>query len=539
MTQILHIFKKDARRHWPEILISLALLAAYTGRELHLWRTSPRYDTISSFFLLLSDRYIPFFLVLSWIFLIFRVVQGESLVGDRQWWVSKPYVWWQLLLSKLFFIFVFICVPLFHIQLLLVHHAGFSVLPNLGSLVLMQFTLPLVLSVLAFALASLTKNLAQALLGIGVIVVVLIVGIWLDSLSSPHMTGDSPLFIDRLDSLLVFGSVALVPVWQFARRRTRATRITIAASIGAATVLSVIPFGSRVEQSYPLLPSKDSPVQFTIPSIPESQDNASGFSPFTSDALLSIHVNVSGVAPGSVVLIDGMKIAADSSDDSYWTLGWVGQNRPLWPGSQRQDLGYQVKRRDYERIKARTLKLQIQLALSEYQGVDDRTLVLPATPFRDSALGICGLGARGAQVLECCKPFHSPAYLSRFDGPNSPCGSVRRFPNDTPTNRDVAYAWRLPTDEIFPDPGLNPVVEYQLAFNPVPPISDASSTSPVQYSAAALCPGAEIRLARPVFKRHFRIQLELPAVRLQDLVERAATGTFHNNSGNADGDLKL
>ena len=36
-----------------------------------------------------------------------------------------------------------------------------------------------------------------------------------------------------------------------------------------------------------------------------------------------------------------------------------------------------------------------------------------------------------------------------------------------------------------------------------------------------LCPGAEIRFARPVFKRRFRIQLEILAVRLQDLVERA------------------
>ena len=86
-------------------------------------------------------------------------------------------------------------------------------------------------------------------------------------------------------------------------------------------------------------------------------------------------------------------------------------------------------------------------------------------------------------------------------------------------NLDVAYAWAPPTDEIFPDPGLNPIVEYQVAFNPVSRIPDVS-TSRVEYSMAALCPGAEIRLARPAFKRHFRIQLELPAVRIQNLVER-------------------
>ena len=190
MIQFLRIFRKDVRRHWPEILISLALLALYTHHELRLWQTSPEYISISFFLFDLSGRYIPFFLALSWVFLILRVIQSETLVGDRQWWVTKPYVWWQLFLSKLLFIFVVIWVPLFHVQLLLLHHAGFSVLRNLGRLFLMQFTLPLVLFVFSFALASLTKNLAQALLGVGIFVVVIIAGLWLDSLSG-HMTGDS------------------------------------------------------------------------------------------------------------------------------------------------------------------------------------------------------------------------------------------------------------------------------------------------------------------------------------------------------------
>ena len=125
MIQFLHVFKKDVRHHWPEILISLALLGLYTHHELSPRQTPSEYASISPFFFALSGRYIPFFLVLSWIFLILRVVQSETLVGDRQWWATKPYIWWQLLLSKLLFFFVIIWVPLFHVQLLLLHHAGF------------------------------------------------------------------------------------------------------------------------------------------------------------------------------------------------------------------------------------------------------------------------------------------------------------------------------------------------------------------------------------------------------------------------------
>ena len=217
MNQFLHIFKKDVRRHWPEILISFALLALFTRRELHLWRSPLESARISPFFFVLSGVYIPFFLVLSWIFLILRVVQSETLVGDRQGWVTKPYVWWQLLLSKLFFVFVVIWVPLFHVQLFLLNHAGFSIFTNIERLFLMQFTLPVVLFVSAFALASLTRNLPQALLGIGLLVIVLIIGLWVDSLSS-HMSGESPEFVDTLELLLIFGSITLVSVWQFAHR---------------------------------------------------------------------------------------------------------------------------------------------------------------------------------------------------------------------------------------------------------------------------------------------------------------------------------
>lgn len=105
--------------------------------------------------------------IIFWLFLVIRVVQGESLVGDRQWWTTKPYVWWQLLLAKLLFVVVFICVPLFHVQLFLLHHFKFPILRNLLPLFWMQLSLFLILLCLCVLLASLTKNLVQVLLVVG------------------------------------------------------------------------------------------------------------------------------------------------------------------------------------------------------------------------------------------------------------------------------------------------------------------------------------------------------------------------------------
>src|SRR5215467_2652162 len=147
MAQILYIFRKDIRRHWPEILISLALLALYTNRALHPWTDLRDYYPMSRsvYFFFVTGEYIAAVLVIFWLFLVIRVVQGESLVGDRQWWTTKPYVWWQLLLAKLLFVVVFICVPLFHVQLFLLHYFKFPILRNILPLFWMQLSLFLIL----------------------------------------------------------------------------------------------------------------------------------------------------------------------------------------------------------------------------------------------------------------------------------------------------------------------------------------------------------------------------------------------------------
>jgi hypothetical protein len=517
MDQVPHIFRKDVRRHSPEILICLLFLVLFTRHELSIWRNPREMFSASPFFALVAlGRYISFFLVLAWAFLILRVVHSETLVGDRQWWITKPYIWWQLLLAKLLLIFVFIFVPLFHVQLFLLHYAGFSVLHNLGRILLIQIGLPFVLLVFTFTLASLTKNLAQALLGIGIVVGILMVGLWVDSLSTSQMTGDSYPFVDEVETLLLFGSAILISIWQFARRRTVASRVTLAVSIAIVTAFSLMPLSRAVEQSYPLVDPQNSPVRLSVSALPASKPSVPSWLDVKMDAVLSIPLIASGVAPTSAVLINGANLTADSAEDGHWTHGWANEYGVVWPGTQSVRVTYQLKRDAYDRIKTTPLNLHLDLALTEYERVDTQTLLLPPTAFRDPHLGVCLVLPAGLQSLQCTKPFHAPAYAAFFDAPNSPCSSSAALPNGIRINVAPGYAWSGPTEEAFPDPGLNPLVQYSLAFTPIVSSPKPDDTTAASYTVA-VCPGAEIQIARPVFKRRFRLQLDLRGVALQSL----------------------
>src|SRR6266478_5805714 len=95
MSQILHIFRKDARHHWPEILLSWVLVAVYVWDQPRKWAN----QTIHIRYIVGLLNILPALMILSWAFLIARVVQGESLVGDRQFWITRPYEWHKLFVA--------------------------------------------------------------------------------------------------------------------------------------------------------------------------------------------------------------------------------------------------------------------------------------------------------------------------------------------------------------------------------------------------------------------------------------------------------
>lgn len=136
MKQILHIFAKDARRFLPEIVVSLAITVAFTWIYPYQWR-SEYIGAVAggSFFVPEEMTLLASCLTLlppvSWWLLITRVIHAENLVGDCQFWITRPYEWPKLLAAKTLFLFGFLYLPLFLAQCVLLIQAGFHPLAYL------------------------------------------------------------------------------------------------------------------------------------------------------------------------------------------------------------------------------------------------------------------------------------------------------------------------------------------------------------------------------------------------------------------------
>jgi ABC-type transport system involved in multi-copper enzyme maturation permease subunit len=157
MRQAIHTFRKDTRRSVPYIAVVsgiTALLAILTPRwtSVYISETRPLNTTVDLLQLLLP---------VAWWFTIALLVQGESLVGDRQFWLTRPYSRWSLLFAKILFCVVFLTAPMLAGDCLVLSAEGFSPTALIPGLLWRHCVLADTFMLAAMTLAALTRNTRQ------------------------------------------------------------------------------------------------------------------------------------------------------------------------------------------------------------------------------------------------------------------------------------------------------------------------------------------------------------------------------------------
>jgi hypothetical protein len=288
MKLVLHIFKKDARHLWPQIAVTIAILAAL-GRE-DRWRS----DWLAG----QTEGWLNLLMPLAWAFLIGLAVGQEPIAGDRQFWITRPYRRSGLLAAKLLFAMAFVHMPFFLEQAYVLAARGFSPLEYLPQLLWNQVLLFAALTLPAMALAALASTFTQFVMEV--------VGVAAGIIFLRSTFDTSPVPWQRVDTVRVGVTIALIAAasiaiaWmQYFGRRVKVSRgVGIAAGVAAGVV-----FAAMLPRSAFAVRSALAPIQQPLAMAIDNSRQYSGMS--LSSTLVEIPVVISGM-PDAQFHVEGL-----------------------------------------------------------------------------------------------------------------------------------------------------------------------------------------------------------------------------------------
>ncbi|HUE23127.1 MAG TPA: hypothetical protein VMQ86_15685 [Bryobacteraceae bacterium] len=314
MNQTLHILRKDIRRFRYELCVTIALTGAFAwSRAAADMPGQPQFSRAA-----ILAGFSGFFLVLAWWFLITQLIHAESLAGDRQFWVTRPYSWRHLLAAKILFVTAFVNVPLLAAQLAILAAAGYQPLAGIPKLLWMQFGVAAFLLVPAFALGTVTRNLAQFVLtilcGLLSLYITLVVVVPSEAIVAPWPNR-------AVTAWVACAGATLMIIWQFSRRSTMAC-------IGAGLITLLL--AGVVYYSLPM-PVQNA-MRLGVVHEPEPKgvcvyipplSNASYSQGSVSDRLvIGLPFAYTGLPKGEIAQPEMMDVTIEGPSGQRWSSGW-------------------------------------------------------------------------------------------------------------------------------------------------------------------------------------------------------------------------
>lgn len=407
MSQILHIFKKDTRRFWIEILLSIVVAIAFAWIVPKEWKIT--HDPSSLQEMAEFAVALALLLEMSWWVLIARVVHDETLVGDRQFWITRPYQWPKLLAAKVLFFAVWIGVPYALTETWLLAAAGFNPPPYvpglLGHLALIAIGVLFPL----FALAVVTSSFSRLTLTmLGGFVLMLGFTFLVKFVYRTYQTS-SPYPSAVLYPLL-FAGCAMAITLAYATHRTWLARgVLIALSVLLA--ISVLANGRQVlvDKAYPRPTSgAASLVNFSSTPTPAFPVEARMWD---DQDYIDMPAQYSGVADGTLVVFDDVRFTLTAADGSSWRSPWQKADQHILPGTHDAGLHLPaISPAIYNQFKTGPVTLKVTFATSRYQTDMVADSVFPKFGSEGAVpgVGFCATEAYSPAWLHCRTPLQRP-----------------------------------------------------------------------------------------------------------------------------------
>jgi hypothetical protein len=408
MWQALHIFKKDVRQFWFEIAIVLVVTAAFAfiGARRGFWLDDPGANRSVAWSM------VQLMLPLAWWILIARVVYGEILPGDRQFWITRPYRWTSLLGAKLLFIAVFVNLPLLAADVIIIRAYGFAPAEEIQGLVWKQILCTLVFLLPVAAVCAITSGFFQLLS----VTFILLVGVLVWNVVIPGFTpGATGSVLDWITLYYVFLVAALaaftILIWQYAKRKTWANRtVAFVAAIVAMAGGALIPWTSAFAIQSRL--SKGRVDSGSMQVVFDSDRKWLARARIDGDdgrVQLELPLRITGIPAGMEAKPIGLVMAIESPDG----VVWQAPGRPwMQVSSERELVSLQagVDGSVYRKVKDKPVKIRGTLYFTLYGNRRTTRVPFKSQQVAVASLGLCSASrATRGQVyfLLCSSAFRS------------------------------------------------------------------------------------------------------------------------------------
>jgi hypothetical protein len=497
MKQVLHIIAKDARHLWAEILLSVAITAAFAWIYPNQWLDEAMILTGGNFarYVSYSPSSVEIFATIltglvpvSWWLLITNLIHDERLIGDRQFWLTRPYEWKNLLTAKLLFLLGFLYLPLLIAQIYILVVAGFSPLSFVPGLLLNLILLSCVSVLPLVALATVTSNFARMTLAILGVMLAIAIMVALSTRVNTEwimLPGEWASFI-----ALFIGLCAAAVVSQYATRRTWVSVLLLTAF--PLAYLSIGDFITRfqplIKKAYPL-PAKGNPAPINLSFDPSAPLQPAAYVPRRPNEVgVEIPFEISGIANQSVVIPNAVSATIESPNGFRWDSNWqLIYETKFLPDMKIAQLGFAMPQAVYDRLKAHPVTVRLTFLLTQAQVGAVTRISLPASSFRVPDFGVCSPQASRANPDEIsgifCRSALREPQLTRiqFLAHNANCKS-------SPNQIEAGLAESTWQGSLDVGPGQFGIASVKFPFGAFP--------SNVIGENLHFCPGAPITFSR-------------------------------------------
>lgn len=510
--QVFHIFRKDIRHRWREIALSFAIIVAFAWHE----ATRPMIPAYMSGGFSFLWPMLPPLMVVSWILLILRSSYAECPVGDRQFWVTRPYEWRQLLAAKLLFVVVFVNVPLLILQVFLLLMAGYRPTSHLSGLLWVQGEWWMFIILPVVTLATVTASIGQFMLSLlGVVLYLMALASLISLVPAAGVRGGNSV-TTALYILVVAGASLAVVLGQYARRRTAPSRVLL---LCAGALVLIICFATPhrilIKRAYPLATAgQQLPVQLAFdPAKPGS--NEGGY-PEKNKVHIRIPLLVSGIANNNMIAVAGTAESIRAPGGQRWTSGWHGGGGHWLPNRQYDQTSITIDRDFFERVKFTPVKVHITYALAPAHARETTRTVPQPGQFAVPGEGRCTFVPFNPEMILCAFPLKSPTLLVSVKSDEITCAQRQNHSWLSPGT--IGYGWISSFSAIVPEFGISPISFRTLSVN------DWGEVKARDFRPR-VCPGTPLTIFTnwedlpPT-----RIELEIDGIRLADYQLNDARG---------------